>query len=146
MLCYGYIISEENTSAGTSDVTSTGATPDEIREIVEEALEDYEVRQASVVEDVSAQRAAELAALQDGLDAKLAENKDLIVKLGKDVEKVTTGTVSISADQWSVMQECWGWAKGLGSVALFLALVGTLLMAAMFGSKLWDHFTKGWRR
>lgn len=129
-------------SASTSSVTAVGATPDEVRQIVQDAIADYETR---MTEDTATRDAAyndKFLVLQDSL----AENHDLIVGVGDDVSKAATGVVTISDDQWRTMQECWGWAKSCAAVALFLALVATLLVAALFGSKLWDHFSKGWRR
>ena len=54
--------------------------------------------------------------------------------------------VVLDAEQWSDVQRCWQWAKGGLSACLFLALVCTLLVAALLGNRLWAAFSQGWRR
>lgn len=54
--------------------------------------------------------------------------------------------VALSDDQWQEMRESWLWAKSSAQTALFLALLVTLLVAAIFGNRLWDAMAKGWRR
>ena len=61
-------------------------------------------------------------------------------------ERATNETVSIDGAQWQEMRESWLWIKGAAGIALFYAMVVTLLVAAVFGSRLWSAFSKGWRR
>lgn len=55
-------------------------------------------------------------------------------------------TVQIDSAQWQQMRESWLWAKDCASLALFLVLVASLFVAALLGTKLWEGFSKGWRR
>ena len=54
--------------------------------------------------------------------------------------------VVLDDGQWADVQRCWQWAKGGLSACLFLALVCTLLVAALLGNRLWAAFSQGWRR
>lgn len=60
---------------------------------------------------------------------------------GEDV----TYTVMLTDEQWQTARDCWLWAKSGFSVALFLLLLSTLLIASVLGSRLWDTFSAGWR-
>ena len=61
-------------------------------------------------------------------------------------ETETNATVTISPAQWSQLESNWDALQASSAVSLFLTLVCTLLVAAVFGSRLWDAFSKGWRR
>lgn len=56
-----------------------------------------------------------------------------------------TYVVALSDEQWQTARDCWVWAKSGFSVALFLLLLSTLLIASVLGSRLWDTFSAGWR-
>lgn len=83
----------------------------------------------------------------DSVEKGLADNTALMRGASDETANAenTTYTVQISDEQWQQMRESWLWAKSLSSVALFLGLVLVLVVAALFGSRLWSAFTKGWR-
>lgn len=139
----GGIFEGDTPSANTdnSSIVGVGATPDEVSQIVDDAIAAYEARQYEYYEAAHEQTNNQLVEIQTAAD----DNNGLLVALADDVAKTSTGVVVISDNQWKTMQECWGWAKNCAAVALFLVLVATLLVAGLFGSKLWDHFSKGWR-
>lgn len=61
-------------------------------------------------------------------------------------ETIENCTVTISQDQWAEMRDSWLWAKEWAGLSLFVAVVCALLVAALFGSRLWADFARGWRR
>ena len=61
-------------------------------------------------------------------------------------ETVENCTVTISPDQWAQMRDSWLWAKDWAGLSLFVSVVCALLVAALFGSRLWSDFARGWRR
>lgn len=102
-----------------------------------EPVQSTSVDQLMAIEDLGRR----IDALGDGVQALAAGNTD-------DDEVATADVVvmELSDGQWQEIRESWGWCKAGFSVALFLALVCTLLVAAIFGNRLWSAFSKGWRR
>lgn len=54
--------------------------------------------------------------------------------------------VALDEQQWATVQKCWGWAKAGAQVGIFLELLLLFFVCAMLGGRLWDAFSKGWRR
>lgn len=79
---------------------------------------------------------AGLVALQDDVAAGAAADED---------SETSSSVVVLDSTQWEEVREAWGWCKSGFSIALFLVLVCTLLVAALFGNRLWAAFSKGWR-
>lgn len=102
-----------------------------------EPVQSTSVEQLMAIEDLGRR----IDALGDGVQALAAGNTD-------DDEVATADVVvmELSDGQWQELRESWGWCKAGFSVALFLGLVCTLLVAALFGNRLWSAFSKGWRR
>lgn len=112
-------------------------------ETVSKGLQDVQ----TTISDGDAKTSAQLDGIAATLDSESQTLDALLVKLGESRQGETTNqTVVIDAGQWSEMRESWLWAKNCAGVALFLALVGVLMVSAIFGNKLWSAFSKGWRK
>lgn len=90
----------------------------------------------------------------DDVAAKVDELAANTAGVASDVDALRTAVESGGAEstvvlvdsaQWAEMQESWAWLKQGFSVALFLVLVVTLLVAALFGNRLWQAMATGWR-
>lgn len=79
---------------------------------------------------------AGLVALQDGVAEGASADED---------SETSSSVVVLDSVQWEEVREAWGWCKGGFSLLLFLSLVCTLLVAALFGNRMWSAFSKGWR-
>lgn len=101
----------------------------------------------TTISDGDSKTSAQLDGIAATLDSESQTLNAMLVKLGESNNSETTNqTVVIDSGQWSEMRESWLWAKNCAGVALFLALVGVLMVSAIFGNKLWTAFSKGWRR
>lgn len=118
---------------------------DDVRTLLVESYEEvasqYDQRGAERDEVLShdlQQVAAGLQSLADAQEATAAQ---------EDSENDASATVVVlDQQQWADVQRCWGWAKAGLATGLFICLVTTLLVAALFGSRLWSAFSKGWRK
>lgn len=88
-----------------------------------------------------------LSSKVDELAADTAGVASDVVALRTAVESEGSAStvVLVDATQWEEMRESWEWLKQGFSVALFLVLVVTLLVAALFGNRLWQAMATGWR-
>lgn len=88
-----------------------------------------------------------LGAKVDELAANTAGVASDVVALRTAVESggAESTVVLVDSAQWEEMRESWAWLKQGFSVALFLVLVVTLLVAALFGNRLWQAMSTGWR-
>lgn len=77
-----------------------------------------------------------LVALQDGVAEGSSADED---------SETSSSVVVLDSTQWEEVREALGWCKAGFSVLLFLSLVCTLLVAALFGNRMWSAFSKGWR-
>lgn len=78
-----------------------------------------------------------------GLASDVAAVRSAVDELGEST--ASEGVVVIDDAQWREMQDAWGWCKQGLSVAVFLVLVLTLLVAAVLGNRLWAAMSEGWR-
>ena len=96
------------------------------------------------------------AKLTDGIDGVAGQIDDLS-KTTNDLaievrasnernEQQQTTTMLVDDAQWAEMRQSWWQAKDTLAVAFFLEFVIALLLASILGAKLWDFFSKGWRR
>lgn len=120
-------------------------TLDDAASLVGDALGSYDSAVDARYQDLS----ADLAGLSASVSA-LADSQDLTTKqvsklASSSPDSTATYVVALSSEQWDTVRECWVLAKTGGALALFLALVCTLLVAALLGSRLWSAFSKGWR-
>lgn len=121
-----------------TEATTDGLTYEEVAQIVDGAV-------SSQVEAGNAQ-VGQLAQRLDGIGSDV---QTLVLRSEEGSSGAEGGSetvVAIGDDQWAEMRESWLWAKQSAQVGLYLALVATLLVAAIFGSRLWDEMAKGWRR
>lgn len=101
----------------------------------------------NTISDGDAKTSAQLDGIAATLDSESQTLDAMLVKLGESNQSETNNqTVVIDSGQWSEMRESWLWAKSCAGVGLFLALVGVLMVSAIFGNKLWTAFSKGWRK
>ena len=104
---------------------------------VRELLDGYGLSKSSEVANVDAK--------VDSLSQSVAANAQRLDALAAASAEGSETVVSVSDAQWAEMRDCWLHAKASMSVGLFLALVLTLLCAAVLGSRLWADFSRGWR-
>lgn len=140
-----------NDASGVSDTTADNARLVEDAanravtsqsETVSKGLQDVQ----TTISDCDAKTSAQLDGIAATLDSESQTLDAMLVKLGESNANETNSTVLIDDAQWAEMRESWLWAKNCAAVGLFLALVGVLMVAAIFGNKLWSAFSKGWRR
>ena len=108
------------------------------------AMVDY-----AVVETGNAQlerQDATLAVLSDKVDGVDVAVRALAEAVSEDDSATTSAVVVLDGDQWSTIQRCWGFAKGAGVVCLFTMVACTLFVCVLVGQRLWDAFSRGWRR
>lgn len=99
------------------------------------------------IRDVSAELKDEINGVAGQLDELGKSTEDLRSEVrASNEQQQTAGTILVDDAQWSEMQQAWWQAKDTIAVALFLEIVITLLLAASLGCKMWDFFSKGWRR
>lgn len=82
----------------------------------------------------------ELAANTEGVASDVVALRTAVESGGAE-----STVVLVDSSQWEEMRESWAWLKQGFSVALFLVLVVTLLVAALFGNRLWQAMATGWR-
>lgn len=90
--------------------------------------------------DALSSKVDELAASAQGVASDV-----VALRTAVESEGSASTVVLVDATQWEEMRESWEWLKQGFSVALFLVLVVTLLVAAMFGNRLWQAMATGWR-
>lgn len=90
----------------------------------------------------------------EGLRGDIDALGDKVVSLESGIRALTSddaadtdacAVVVLDSSQWQEVREAWGWCKPGISLMLYLAMVVTLLVAALLGTRLWSAFTKGWR-
>lgn len=82
----------------------------------------------------------ELAANTEGVASDVVALRTAVESGGAE-----STVVLVDSSQWEEMRESWAWLKQGFSVVLFLVLVITLLVAALFGNRLWQAMATGWR-
>ena len=116
------------------DVAQT--SEDAVSVDVLDAIESYATKQDAAIADL----AGDLAGVHDDV---LSLSKTL--EAGSKADSTDT-VVVLTDSQWSEVRDAWGWCKGGFSVALYLALLCSLLLAALLGCRLWTAFSEGWRQ
>lgn len=88
----------------------------------------------------------ELGTKLDGLSSSLGEQGAKLDQVNSGVtalrttnEQQTAQTITVDATQWEYMQKS-------DQVQNFFLLVLSLLVSALLGTRLWDAFSRGWRR
>ena len=71
--------------------------------------------------------------------AKLDQVNSGVTALRTTNEQQTAQTITIDATQWEYMQKS-------DQIQNFFLLVLSLLVSALLGTRLWDAFSRGWRR
>lgn len=109
-----------------------------IDEQLRSLLDDYALARSLEVDNV--------AQKLDALTQDVAANGSKVDALATAAESAGNEVVTIDQSQWQEMQEAWQHVKnGLG-IGLFLALLTSLVLAAILGNGLWGAFSRGWRR
>lgn len=98
--------------------------------------------------EADATYAADLQSLGDALsgDIKALSSGVDALSAKEDSKAGETVVVVLDSSQWAEIQKCWGWAKAGAQVGVYLALVCTLMVCAILGTRLWGSFSKGWRK
>lgn len=115
-----------------------------------EVVEDVESAEVDVALDPSNDQSEVLRQINgrlDGLNADLVALQDGVAEVASADEdsETSSSVVVLDSTQWEEVREAWGWCKAGFSLLLFLSLVCTLLVAALFGNRMWTAFSKGWR-
>lgn len=118
------------------DGQALGLTAEDIAKLIDDAV----ARENDAENDRTTLLVERLDSIGDGV-ALLAQGAE-----DDETGSEAASVVALSDDQWQEMRESWLWAKSSAQTALFLALLVTLLVAAIFGNRLWDAMAKGWRR
>lgn len=131
---------EGASSAVSSRKAGESLTLDDARELVDDAVKQvtdgYDQKRDAAYQDI----ANKLVTLEDN-DKKILENSSQ-TKTGSG----TTATVCVlEQTQYEALEYCYHYAQGAAGVLLFLMLVNTLMVAALFGNRLWAAFSEGWR-
>lgn len=131
------------------DQNGSALTADDVRQIVDDAIN------ASITANDERMATAEQSLSNDiaGLGEVIRGGNDEVIKAiaagNEDTKAGASGevvTVQVSDSQWATMQKCWGWAKAGAQVGIFLELLLLFFVCAMLGGRLWDAFSKGWRK
>lgn len=96
-------------------------------------------------------------AVVDAVEPQLRANGDAITILSSEVQQLrneqattnetqTMQVVALSDGQWQELHDTMVRYQQVSGVTLYLMLSLTLLVAAIFGNKLWEAFSKGWRK
>lgn len=110
-------------------------------------LTDTQLR--AVLDEYAYARSADVQSLStkvDTISQAVASDGQKIDSLSTAVAENSASTVTIDAGQWQEMRESWLYCKSGIQVGLFLVLVLSLIVAALFGNRLWSAFAKGWRK
>ena len=147
--------SQEVDESGQDDVTGANDEPvassrksadavtlDDARDLANQTLDvidGYENKRDSAYKDI-----ADKLVVLDENDKKLLENtsKDAT----KSGAEQTVYVCKLEQTQYEALDYCYHYAQGAASVMLFLLLVNTLMVSALFGNRLWASFSKGWRK
>ena len=149
--CGSYALAQE--SAGdesTSTAPESTQAPDSGAAIQVVTLDDARAMvDYAVVETGNAQlerQDATLSVLTDKIDGVDVAVRALAKAVSDEGDTTTSAVVVLDGEQWSVIQRCWGFAKGAGVVCLFTMVACTLFVCVLVGQRLWDAFSRGWRR
>lgn len=126
---------------------STGATTQTQTQGATQALTDAQLR--AVLDEYGLARSEDVRnidAKADALASTVAANGQKIDGVAASVASDGSTVVLIDDSQWDTIETKWDTAGKSMQVVLFLALVIALLLAAIFGNKLWAAFSRGWRR
>ena len=129
-------------SAAASRKSGDAVTLDDARDLANQTLDvidGYENKRDTAYKDI----ADKLVTLDDN-DKKILENtsKDAT----KSGAEQTVYVCKLEQTQYDALDYCYHYAQGAASVMLFLLLVNTLMVSALFGNRLWASFSKGWRK
>lgn len=146
--------SQEVDESGQDDVTGANDEPavasrksgdsvtlDDARHLANQTLDvidGYEQKRDSAYKDI-----AEKLVTLDENDKKLLENTS---SSAKSANEQTVYVCKLEQTQYEALDYCYHYAQGAASVMLFLLLVNTLMVSALFGNRLWASFSKGWRK
>lgn len=121
-------------STGTSTQQNTqGLTDAQLRAV----LDEYALAKETDVQSNSQKL--------DTISSAVAANGEKIDGVSASVASDAASVVLIDSTQWGTMASKWDTLAQSMQVVLFLALVVTLLLAALFGNRLWSAFSRGWR-
>lgn len=121
-------------------------TLDDVHKLVDNALSDYYERQDLAMESYCNDVSGGIDAVNDSVGALSSKVDALAANVDDSKEAQENLVVTLDEGQWTTVQRCWGWGKAAGQVALFLELVILLMVCTLLGTRLWDAFSKGWRK
>ena len=136
-----------STDEQTPDISEVGESSNLAP--IEQVIEVYEGNQAktdAVLRDI----AQDVVALNESLEVvgdEVVEVKSALqgVESADEGDEVTY-VVELSDAQWQELRDVWAQVRPTLQVCVYLALVVTLLTAALLGNRLWASFSKGWRK
>lgn len=127
----------ETTGANTQTQTQ-GSTQPLTDAQLRAVLDEYGLARSDDVRNIDAKA--------DAIAAAVSANGQKVDGVAAAVAADGSTVVLIDDSQWDTIETKWETAGKSMQVVLFLALVVALLLAAIFGNRLWGAFSKGWRR
>lgn len=138
----------EDTQTVAPDDTQVSQTQQQVPTIDLSGVVDGIKKTDDDVNDVGAKLTDGINGVAGQVDDLSRTTDDLVSEVRASNAKSDTQSATVLLDdaQWTELQQAWWLARDTFAAAFFLEIVIALLLASMLGAKLWEFFSKGWRR